>query len=120
MADIPQAVHRLIPDAQYHDASSYARLQATWFDSRTIPTEAAVTAEISAIDSEADTAQQQANAILLDIRTRLQDIGGTAIDDLTNPNLRDLLFALLFETGAIDRATATIKDPAEWVTKPEA
>lgn len=120
MSKIPLALDRLLtPPVLYRDGSSYARLAATWHDPRAIPAEAAITAEIALLDSEAATASQQTNVVLADIRTRLQDVTGTAINDLTNAQLRDLVFALLFESGAIDRATATIKAPADWVQKPQ-
>lgn len=61
MADLARAVEHLLPEALYHDASSYARLMATWFDPRAIPSEAELQTASDEVDA-ADTAAAQREA----------------------------------------------------------
>lgn len=120
MTDLALAVDRVLtPPVLYRDASDYDRLAATWFDPRPIPTETAINQAVADLEAEETTKRQQANVILADIRARLRTLEGRSIDSLTNSELRDIVFALAFESGAINRANATINDPDEWITRPQ-
>lgn len=54
MINIALAVEQLVPAALYHDAATYTRLTATWFDARAIPTEAELDAAWAVIVAERD------------------------------------------------------------------
>lgn len=43
--DIALVIDRLVPAAEFRMADTYANLVATWTDARTVPTEAAISAE---------------------------------------------------------------------------
>ena len=63
----PRAIERLLPEAEYRDSSTYARLIETWFDSRTIPSESALdTAEDDVLaDDAAAAAQESADLVTI-------------------------------------------------------
>lgn len=60
--DLALAIEKLLTDALYHDASSYERLMATWFDLRPIPTEAELDQAWQDILDERAVAEQQEQA----------------------------------------------------------